>query len=166
MRGQKVPSFFVVMIQLENRIRELLADILNEMDSYLVDLRVLQNKVEIFADRDPHITIDDCAKISRTLEKKLDSELPFSQQYALEVSSPGMDQPFKVLRQFRKNVGRTVDVVLISGIKKTGSLLYADEEKVVIEEKIAISNKQIETRQAEIPFVQIKSTQLVFNFKY
>jgi ribosome maturation factor RimP len=165
--GTESPLFLLPdMDALENRIRELLGDILNETDSYLVDLRVLPGKVEVFADRDPHITIDDCVRINRTLIKKLDAEFPFSEQYTLEVSSPGMDQPFKVMRQFKKNIGRSVEVILISGEKKTGSLMYADEEKVVIEEKIAVSKKQTETRQAEIPFVQIKLTQLVFNFKF
>ena len=154
------------MNPLESRIRELLADILNESDSYLVDLRIKSNKVEVFADRDPRITIDDCAKISRILERRLDEEFPFSNQYSLEVSSPGMDQPLKVLRQFRKNVGRTVEVVLISGMKRTGSLMHADEEKITIEENITGSNKLSETRQTEISFVEIKSTQLVFNFKF
>jgi len=154
------------MNQLENRIRELLDEILNETDIYLVDLRVGTSIVEVFADRDPHITIEDCVKISRRLEKQLDSEFPFSEKVTLEVSSPGMDQPFKVFRQFKKSVGRNVDVILLSGEKKSGVLIYADEEKIVIEEQISRSKHQTETAQSEVPFVNIKSTQLVFNFKF
>ncbi|MBX7140665.1 MAG: hypothetical protein K1X63_06240 [Chitinophagales bacterium] len=153
------------MMELENRIRELLDQILSENDSYLVDLRMRPNKVEVYADRDPHITIEDCARISRTLEKRLDEEFGFSQRYALEVSSPGMDQPLKVLRQFRKNLGRTVDVVLYSGVKRTGVLIYADEKMIKLEEKVKSESAE-HTTQAEIPFVQIKSTQVVINFKF
>jgi ribosome maturation factor RimP len=153
------------MMELENRIRELLDQILSENDSYLVDLRMRPNKVEVYADRDPHITIDDCARISRTLKKRLDEEFGFSQRYVLEVSSPGMDQPLKVLRQFRKNLGRTVDVVLYSGVKRTGVLIYADEKMIRMEEKEKSGSAE-QTTQAEIPFVQIKSTQVVINFKF
>lgn len=153
------------MMELENRIRELLDQILSENDSYLVDLRMRPNKVEVYADRDPHITIEDCARISRTLEKQLDEEFGFSQRYTLEVSSPGMDQPLKVLRQFRKNLGRTVDVVLYSGVKRTGVLIYADEKMIKLEEKVKLESAE-QTTQAEIPFVQIKSTQVVINFKF
>jgi ribosome maturation factor RimP len=152
--------------QLENRLRELLEEILGETDSYLVELKMKPNKVEVYADRDPHITIDDCARINRLLAKKLDAEFPFSSRYALEVSSPGMDQPLKVQRQFKKNLGRTVDVMLHSGAKKSGVLLYADEEKILIEEQQRGEGKETKTIQSEIPFVQIKSTLLVFNFKF
>src|SRR5215471_20574817 len=100
------------MNNLEGRIRGLLDEMLAQMDSYLVELKVRPNKVEIYADRDPHITIEDCVNISRKLERQLDEEFDFSQQYALEVSSPGMDQPLKVMQQFRKNIGRSVDVLL------------------------------------------------------
>jgi ribosome maturation factor RimP len=154
-----------MMDNLESRLRELLSEMLVEMDGYLVDLIIRPSKVEVFADRDPHITIEDCVRISRALVKQLDSEFPFSQQYELEVSSPGMDQPLKVLRQYRKCVGRNVDIVLLSGEKKTGTLLYADEGKLIMEEQITKSKKEIEKIQSEIPFIQIKSTILVFNFK-
>src|SRR5438552_18993557 len=115
------------MNNLETRIRELLDGILNETGSYLVDLRIKPNRVEVFADRDPHITIEDCVRISRFLEKQLNDEFSFSQSYSLEVSSPGMDQPFRILRQYKKNVGRKVEVQLFSGTKKSGMLMYADE---------------------------------------
>jgi len=149
-------------MNLETRIRELLDGILKETDSYLVELRIKPNKVEIFADRDPHITIDDCVRISRFLEKELNSEFGFSDTYSLEVSSPGMDQPLKILRQYKKNVGRKVEVLMFSGMKKIGRLLYADEEKIVVEEEMLKQENQ--NLQSEIPFVQIKSTNIVFQF--
>jgi ribosome maturation factor RimP len=150
---------------IESRIRELLSEILTELDGYLVELRVRPGKVEVFADRDPHITIEDCTRISRMLQRELEDEFSFSEQYELEVSSPGMDQPLKILRQYKKCVGRNVDVLLFSGTKKTGMLMYADDEKIIIEEQIAKSKKETQSVQSEIPFVQIKSTNLVFNFK-
>jgi ribosome maturation factor RimP len=166
MEGTESPLFhFLKMTDLENRIRQMLEEILQQNDSYLVDLIVRPNKVEVYADRDPHITIDDCARISRNLEKQLDEAFGFSQKYALEVSSPGMDQPLKVLRQYRKNIGRSVEVVLHSGAKHTGTLLEAGADKISIEVQQKSAAAAPPTR-LEIPFNQIKSTQVVLNFKF
>lgn len=151
------------MNNLEGHIRGLLEEMLAQVDGYLVELKVKPNKVEVFADRDPHITIEDCANISRKLERQLNEEFDFSHQYTLEVSSPGMDRPLKVMQQFRKNIGRSVEVLLNDGVKKNGVMLYADDAKIILEER----NKEIkkaELTQTEISFHQIKSTVVVFNF--
>jgi ribosome maturation factor RimP len=153
------------MIDIENRIKELLVSLLFEKGSYLVDLRVSPGGlVQVFVDRDPHITIEDCVYISRGLEKELNKDFPFSEKYALEVSSPGMGEPFKVFRQYQKCVGRDVEVLLFSGTKKTGTLLYTDEEKIILEEITNVKSKQAETVQTEIPFLNIKSTNVVIKF--
>ena len=153
------------MLNLDTRIREILGDLLEEKSSYLVDLKVVPGQlVQVFVDRDPHITIEDCAWISRGLVKELNKEFPFSDQYVLEVSSPGMDQPLKVLRQYKKCVGREVAVLLISGLKKSGRLLYADEEKILLEETKDSKQREPRADQTEIPFLNIKSTRLVIKF--
>lgn len=153
------------MIDLEERIKEVLATLLPEKDSYLVELKVRKGQlVQVFVDRDPHITIEDCAWISRGLQKELDKDFPFSAEHTLEVSSPGMGEPLKVLRQYKKCVGRAVDVLLLSGMKKSGTLLYADEEKIIVEEIIRGKLKDKSTVQTEIPFLHIKSTNIVIKF--
>lgn len=153
------------MINLEERIREILDKILPEKDSYLVELKVRKGQlVQVFVDRDPRITIEDCAWISRSLQKELDQDFPFSEQHALEVSSPGMDEPLKVLRQYRKNTGRDVEVLLLTGVKKKGKLMYADDEKLIIEEKLPGINKEVAASQTEIPLLNIKSTIVVIKF--
>lgn len=153
------------MIDLEERIKEVLATLLPQKDSYLVELKVRKGQlVQVFVDRDPHITIEDCAWISRGLQKELDKDFPFSEEHTLEVSSPGMGEPLKVLRQYKKCVGREVDVLLLSGMKKSGTLLYADEEKIIMEEIIPGKPKDKSPVQTEIPFLHIKSTNIVIKF--
>lgn len=152
-------------MNVETRIRELLGTLLEEKSSYLVELKVNPgHSVQVFVDRDPHITIEDCAYISRGLQRELDKEFPFSEEYALEVSSPGMGEPLKVLRQYKKCVGREVSVLLLSGVKKTGLLMYADEEKIILEENIKPKSKETESVQTPIPFLNIKSTSVVIKF--
>ncbi|HUM45827.1 MAG TPA: hypothetical protein PLD84_02790 [Chitinophagales bacterium] len=153
------------MMNLEEQIKEVLEILLREKDSYLVELKVRKGQlVQVFVDRDPHITIEDCAWISRGLQKELDKLFPFSEQHTLEVSSPGMGEPLKVLRQYKKCVGREVEVLLLSGMKKKGILLYADEEKLVLEEIFTTKLKETTPLQTEIPFLNIKSTNVVIKF--
>lgn len=147
----------------EQRIREIVGELLDEMDAYLVDLKIRAGKVQLFVDRDPHITIDDCARINRALVRRLDMEFPFTSRFALEVSSPGLDQPLKVLRQYRKNIGRTVEVLTVSGEKKRGVLLFADEDRLILEQTV-MENQQPVTRQCELPFLLIKTTNVIFQF--
>lgn len=152
-------------MNLEEKIKNLLEGLLNEKDCYLVDLKIRKGQlVQVFVDRDPHITIEDCAWISRNLQQALDKEFPFSEQHTLEVSSPGMSEPLKVLRQYRKCVGREVEVLLLSGFKKRGTLLFADEEKIILEEIINGKQKDMAPVQTELPFLNIKSTNVVFKF--
>ncbi|MBA2423405.1 MAG: ribosome maturation factor [Chitinophagales bacterium] len=153
------------MINLENRIKELLDKVLEEKNIYLIEIKVHAGRlVQVFADRDPHITIEECAYISQRLEKELNKEFPFSEQYALEVSSPGVGEPLKVLRQYKKCVGRTVEVLMLSGVKKTGTLLFADEDKILLEETIRSKTKIVSQIQTEIPFLNIKSTVIIIKF--
>ncbi len=97
------------MIDLEERIKEVLATLLPQKDSYLVELKVRKGQlVQVFVDRDPHITIEDCAWISRGLQKELDKDFPFSEEHTLEVSSPGMGEPLRwlVIQKVRGSRGR------------------------------------------------------------
>lgn len=152
-------------MNLEERIKEILESLLREKDSYLVDLKVRKGQlVQVFIDRDPHITIEDCVWISRGLQKELDKEFPFSEQHTLEVSSPGMSEPLKVLRQYKKCVGREVGVLLLSGMKKTGTLLFADDEKIILEELNTGNTNESSPIQTEILFLNIKSTNVVIKF--
>ena len=75
------------------------------------------------------IELDDCVSLSRYFETKFDREV---EDYSLTVSSAGLDQPFKVYRQFLKAVGTKVEVQLKGGKKMVASLVAADEESITL----------------------------------
>ena len=75
------------------------------------------------------IDLDDCVSLSRYFETKFDRE---AEDYSLTVSSAGLDQPFKVYRQFLKAVGTKVEVLLKGGKKMVAVLEAADEESVTL----------------------------------
>jgi ribosome maturation factor RimP len=104
--------------KIEQAVHQLLS---NEPDHFLVEVKLLpHNKVQIFADADKGITINKCAEINRALQKMLDEEKWLGDDYEIEVSSPGMDAPMKVMRQFQRRLGRQVEVLLNNGIKHEG----------------------------------------------
>lgn len=156
---------------LEEKINELLAAKFQEdafQDCFLVELNLHgTNKLEVFLDCDSGLTFDKCRQISRHLESYIDEEGWFGEKYTLEVSSPGLTRPLKLNRQYRKNIGRKVEVTLIDGTIKTGTLKAAGETDITIEETVITKEgkkkKTVEV-QTELPFEEIKKTKIVISF--
>jgi ribosome maturation factor RimP len=104
------------------------------------------------------------AEISRALEKVLDAELWLGEDYVLEVSSPGMDTPLKVMRQFQRRIGREVEVLMTNGIKYEGKMMSADGQLLKLEITKKISKKETIVEIIELPFSDIKNTKMKLNF--
>ena len=83
--------------------------------------------------------------------------------FSLEVSSPGLDEPLKLHRQYLKNIGRFVEVIENDGTKKEGKLVSATEGQIVIEE-IKGKGKKMETVQHTISVENIKTTKIQIKF--
>jgi ribosome maturation factor RimP len=102
------------LAEISPRIRELAEEVAQAHGAFLVDLFLRgggQGRVlEVYVDTDPGITADGCAAISRDLSPRLDHENLIQGRYNLVVSSPGLDRPLKLLRQYRKNIGRNLKV--------------------------------------------------------
>jgi ribosome maturation factor RimP len=102
-------------------------------DLFLVDLKFLPyDKIEVFLDADSAVQIQQCTSIARLLNKKIEEQFP-DWNYELEVSSAGLEHPLKTLRQFKKNIGRKLEVHLHEGKLIEGKLIEADEKKIKIE---------------------------------
>jgi ribosome maturation factor RimP len=87
--------------------------ILEGSDKFLVEVLIQPtNKITVFFDGDNNVSISDCQKLSRFIEEKLDIDYV---DYQLTVSSPGMDRPIKLLRQYKKRIGKELDVITHSG---------------------------------------------------
>ena len=98
--------------------------------NYLVDVEIRPgNVIVVEIDNDEAVSIDDCVELSRYIEEHLDRD---AEDFELEVGSAGITSPFKVLRQYQKNVGNEVEVWLAEGGKLTGVLKSADETGIVL----------------------------------
>ncbi len=135
---------------------------------YIVDISVSSsNQIRVEIDGDKGVKINDCVEISRHIEGNYDRD---EVDFELTVSSAGMDQPFKILRQYQRYVGREVEMKTTQGDKLKGLLISADDKAVVLEvtrkEKIeGKKKKQIVTENKTVPMEQVKETKVVISFK-
>ena len=96
-------------------IREIAENKLRENESFLVDVIISPtNKIRVTIDNFQGVSIQECVSVSRFIENQLDRE---AEDFELEVSSPGLDQPFKVLQQYQKYLGREVEIKFFEGKK-------------------------------------------------
>ena len=132
-----------------------------DTDNFLVDLRVKPgNNIKVFLDADSGISIARCVSINRALYKKIEEAAWFPEgDFSLEVSSPGLDEPLKLLRQYRKNLGRSVEVTMKDASRIEGKLLEVTEDGIVVEE-IKGKNKKREVIAHYLLFDNIKQTKI------
>lgn len=154
-------------MNVEKRVRELVEEkIADRPDLFLVDVKMHVNgKLAILVDGDHGVAIADCVAISRHVGYHLEEENTIEQAYNLEVSSPGIDTPLQSLRQYNKNIGRSVTIKLNDGSKREGKLLSADESAIEIEEKIKEKGKKVQLAENSIPLDQILETKVLISFK-
>jgi len=152
---------------IEQKVSELVEQkIADRPDLFLVDVKMHSNgKLIVLVDGDNGIGIADCVAISRHVGFHLEEENTIEHAYNLEVSSPGIDTPLKLKRQYDKNLGRNVQVKLTEGTKREGKLLNVSEEGITIEEKNKEKGKKAELVESLIPFDQIAETKVLISFK-
>ncbi|WP_066507426.1 ribosome maturation factor RimP [Abyssisolibacter fermentans] len=123
-------------------VKKIVKDILLNTEFYLVDVEFAKEGIHtylrVFADKPGGISLDDCQYISQKLSAILDEKDPIEENYFLEVSSPGIDRPFKTDEDFERNLNEYVEISLykaIDGSKKfMGKLLDYNDTVVTIQE--------------------------------
>ena len=125
------------------------------------------NEVELLIDSDSSVTIERCAELSRTIEAEFDRD---AEDFSLTVASAGIGSELKNIRQYRKLIGSSVEVLLLSGIKILAKLDEVTEEALTLsyEEKQTVEGKkrkQLVKVTRTYPFEEIKSTAEHLDFK-
>ena len=168
-----VPSFYcpIPTMNTEDRLRALLAEKITEeefADCYLLSLTIsAARKVEVVMDCDSGFGFDKCRQISRYLEGYLDEEGWLGEKYTLEVSSPGVDRPLELHRQYVKNVGRELAVTLQDGTQYTGKLTEVNDQDLVLEYKERRkegNRKKTVTETPRIAFADIAQAKVQISF--
>ena len=134
-------------------ITELIAKHLEGSNIFLVEVVVRPgNVIRVHVDNPEGISIDECVKISRFVNESLDRD---EEDYALEVSSPGLGGSFKVKQQYEKNVGRDIEVLYTDGIKVKGKVVSVSEKGIVL---------MVNGDDEEIGFEEIKTAKAIVAF--
>jgi ribosome maturation factor RimP len=150
---------------------ELIEKYLNEIlidfpDLFCVEIKIKPtNNIKIFVDGDNGVTIEKCVKINRKLYKLIEESTVFVEgDFSLEISSPGVDEPLKLVRQYTKNIGRDLELILIDETKKEGKLIEVLKNEIVIESTAGKGKKAVTTKE-NIVFDNIKKATVLINFK-
>ena len=147
---------------MEQKVDTLIHD---EPGVFLVGIRIKPtNNVKVFVDADNGVSIEKLVQYNRKLYKELEESGFFpNNDFSLEVSSPGLDEPLKLHRQYVKNIGRYVEVVRKDGVKTEGKLVTVNDSDIVVEEERG-KNKKKEVVPHTISFDNIKSTTIQIKF--
>jgi ribosome maturation factor RimP len=134
-------------------------------DMFLVDMRIKPtHNIKIFLDADKGLPLERCIKVNRALYKKIEEAgLYPGGDFSLEVSSPGVDEPLKLQRQFIKNVGRNVSVTLPDDSIRSGKMIAADDMGFRISRTEGKGKKAV-TIEDEFSYSDVKSVKVLISF--
>lgn len=151
----------------ESVIENIISDKLQQDDIFIVEMGVKPgNKINIVIDNDNGVPISYCIEISKLIESGLNRD---EEDFELEVSSAGIGQPFKVLRQYKKNIGREVEVLTSEGEKFKGKLVAVSNDgfDVETEEKVKVEGKKRKELQVKVvncKFDEVKQVKDIISF--
>ncbi len=120
--------FYLTIALIDKRtIKQLADEFLEGTSGFVVDVKVASgNVIKIALENDERTSIEDCMALSRHIEGSFDRE---EEDFALDVGSPGLDQPLKVLRQYKKIISNQIMILPIDGKKTEGELISVQEEE-------------------------------------
>ncbi len=151
----------------KEKVAELLNTALEQRkDLFLIDFKIdLGNKIRVVLDGDDGINLKDCMDVSRAIEHNLDRE---EEDFSLEVTSAGATTPLALPRQYRKNIGRSIEVKT-SEESFEGKLTAANDEGITLEWKAREpkpvgKGKHTVQKKQEIVFTEIKEAKVVLKF--
>ncbi len=141
------------------KILELVNSALEGSDKFLVNLKITpDNRIFVDIDGDNGVTIDDCIAVSRAVESQLDRD---EEDFELNVGSAGADMPLKLLRQYRRHVGRELEVVMVDGERVDGTLEEVTDDDIVV---VTPGSKKQAPQEHRLAYRDIKSARVAIRF--
>ena len=144
-------------------------DIANEViegaELFLVHIeikgKVGNQKIQVFVDGDNFVDINECSKINRELSNKLEERDIVEGRYVVEVSSPGVDRPLVLKRQYAKHVGRELEVITKENGKYTGILKEVYDNEIKLSLSSNSKKKEIDKNDLKLPFEKIDHSKVI-----
>lgn len=155
-------------MEFRKKIEELLNNFLEERkDLFLIDLKFSAgDDITVILDGDNGVSLQDCLDASRAIEFNMDRE---DHDFSLQVMSAGLSEPLNSERQFRKNIGRDLDILMNDSTKIEGELVKVDDEKITLilryrKPKEVGKGKVDVEEEKEIPYSEIKKALVAIKF--
>lgn len=155
-------------MEFRNKIEQLLNDCLAQReDLFLIDLKIsAADDITVILDGDDGVSLQDCLDASRAIEFNMDRE---EHDFSLQVMSAGLSEPLSMPRQYAKNIGRDLKLLLNDSSETEGELVKADDEKITLilryrKPKEVGKGKMDVVEEKEIPYSEIKKATVVIKF--
>lgn len=156
-------------MKLEEQLKNIAHNFLKDDTYFIVDViskaATGRQKILVLLDSDEGVTIDDCAQLSRSMGHYLEEEEVLEHAYVLEVSSPGLDHPLTLPRQFKKNVDRHFKLLLTDGSTIKGRLKEMKGEELLLEMEANKKKKEKEPSEIRVTLSEIEKANVLVSFK-
>lgn len=157
------------MSELKQSIEEIVEKHLPDEKHFIVEVSMVnkggKTTLSILIDADEGLNIQTCADVSRAVSEELEVQDLMPGAYVLEVSSPGLDYPLSSKRQFQKNIGRELKVLLTTGKELVGKLVDVEETGVKMLVKKKEKGKKATEEEVTLPFEEMNKTIVQVSFK-
>ena len=155
-------------MDLNKKIADLTRDCIDNPHTFLVEVSIKGNpnnqKIQIFIDGDQLVDIDECSRISRKLSDILEERDLIDGRYTMEVSSPGVSNSLKLIRQYPKHIGREFEIVKKDKSKLKGELIDVIKEDIVLSVPIGKSKKDSAHEEQKLNISEIDSARVLVKF--
>lgn len=155
-------------MEIRAQVEQLLNDFLAEReDLFLIDLKFsVTDHVRVIIDGDNGVTLQDCLDASRAIEFNMDRD---EHDFSLEVMSAGLSEPLASPRQYRKNIGRSLELIMNDSSEIEGELIKVEEESITLvlkyrKPKEIGKGKMDVVEEREIPYIDIKKALVAIKF--
>lgn len=166
--GDRSPLFFnTVILIAKGKIENIIKDGISDSDVFVVDISIKpSNMIQVYLDKPGGIPLETCVKFSKLIESSLDRE---NEDFELQVSSPGLNEAFRVPQQYLKNIGKSIKVIGVDGEKYKGTIKSADEAGIDMEAEIRVKlagskKKTTDIKSVRLEYKDIKTAKVNLEF--
>lgn len=153
---------------MNKEVTGLVKQFIDDDEIFLVEVNIKgkpgNQKIQVFIDGDQYVDVDECSKISRKLSDELEGRDLIEGRYIIEVSSPGVDKPLKLIRQYPKHIGRELEVITRNKKKYQGALLGVIDEEIEISIKSSKIKKELNSESLKLSLGDIEEAKVVLRF--
>jgi ribosome maturation factor RimP len=152
-------------VKLAEQLKVYIEEAIADTNLFIVEIKgIAVKRAMVLLDGDEGVKIEDCARVSRHINQKMEEDGLEEALISLEVSSPGVDFPLKFERQYPQHVGRTLAIKLLDGKELEGKLISIDGAVIAVEEKIKEKGKKVSLNNISLALSEIAEAKIKVTF--